>query len=190
MSVADSLKEKLFGTDDATYAVVAEFADPERLLEAIRAARAAGFRRLDAFTPYPVHGIESAMGEPRSPLGYVVLVAGLCGTASAYLLQWWTGAVNYPLVIAGKPLFAFEPSIPIMFELTVLFAAFGAVIGMLVLNRLPQFYHPVFNYSRFGGATNDRFLLAVESDDPSFDEAKATELLNRLGSTHTEVVER
>ena len=192
MSFADIIKTKLLQADEgpATYGVVAEFGDPRQLLDAIRAVRAKGYRKFDAYTPYPVHGVESAMGEHRSILGYVVLVAGLCGTLSAYLLQWWTGAVSYPLVIAGKPLFAFEPSIPIMFELTVLFAAFGAVIGMLVLNRLPQFYHPVFNYSRYGGATNDRFLLAVESEDPLFDEQRTTELLAQLGSTNTEVVER
>ena len=171
------------------YGVVGDFASPEDLLRAIRTLRTAGFTKLEAYSPFPIHGIDEALGEPRSPLGATVLVAAVLGLISAVALQWWTGAVDYKLVIAGKPLFAFEPSVPIMFELTVLFGAFGAVLGMFHLNRMPTYYHPFFNYSQSEGATNDRFLLAVEAADPKFRGEELKMLLDSLGSRHTELVE-
>jgi hypothetical protein len=171
------------------YGAVGDFATPEDLLRAIRTARAAGYTRLEAYTPFPIHGIDEALGERRSPLGRIVIVCAALGFSAAVLLQWWTGAVDYPLVVAGKPLFAVEPSVPIIFELAVLLSAFGAVIGMLALNKLPTYYHPVFNFSRWPGATNDRFLLAIEASDPKFNPETARSLLDSLGSSHTEVVE-
>lgn len=170
------------------FAVIGDFDTPEDLLRAIRAARAAGYSRMEAFSPFPVHGVDEALGEPRSPLGRIVIVCGLAGLAAAVLLQWWTGAVNYRLVIAGKPLFALEPSVPVMFELSVLLSAFGAVLGMFHLNRLPTYYHPFFNYSRHAGASNDRFLLAVEACDPKFRAEEVKLFLDSCGSRHTEVV--
>jgi hypothetical protein len=171
------------------YGVIGDFDTPEDLLRAIRTARAAGYTKLEAYTPFPIHGIDEALGEGRSPLGKIVIVCGLTGLTLAVLLQWWTGAIDYPLVVAGKPLFAFEPSIPIMFELSVLLAAFGAVLGMLALNKLPQYYHPAFNFSKWAGATNDRFLLAIEASDPRFKGDDAIAFLNAAGSRHTELVE-
>jgi hypothetical protein len=171
------------------YGVLADFDSPEDLLRAIRTARAAGFTRMEAYTPFPIHGIDEALGDSRSPLGRIVIVCGLVGLVSAVLLQWWTGAIDYKLVVAGKPLFALEPSVPIMFELSVLLGAFGAVFGMLGLNKLPQYYHPFFNFSRAAGATNDRFLLAIESSDAKFKTEEVVTLLNELGSRHTELVE-
>jgi hypothetical protein len=171
------------------YGVIGDFDTPEDLLRAVRTARAAGLTRLEAYTPFPIHGIDEAMGEGRSPLGKIVIVCSLVGLAAAAALQWWTGAVDYKVVIAGKPLFALEPSIPIMFELAVLLSAFGAVIGMLVLNQLPQYYHSFFNYSHHMGSTNDRFLLAVEAESENFNAGNVVTLLNELGSRHTEVVE-
>jgi hypothetical protein len=170
------------------YGVVAEFNTPEKLLGAIEGARKCGHSRLDAYTPFPVHGIEEALGEKRSRLGWIVLAGGLAGAAAALLLIWWTGAVSYPLVIAGKPLFAFEFSIPITFELAVLFAAFGAVIGMFVFNGLPRLYHPVFQHSRFHRATDDKFLLAIEAESGAFEAESAVETLRSLGGTHIEVI--
>lgn len=171
------------------YGVIGDFDTPEDLLRAIRTARAAGLTRLEAYTPFPIHGIDEAMGEGRSPLGKIVIVCALLGLAGAFLLQWWTGAIDYKVVIAGKPLFALEPSIPVMFELAVLLSAFGAVIGMLALNKLPQYYHPLFNYTKHAGATDDRFLLAVEAQSERFNAEQVVTLLNELGSRHTEVVE-
>ncbi|MFN3325184.1 MAG: DUF3341 domain-containing protein [Bryobacteraceae bacterium] len=172
-----------------TYGVVADFDSPEELLHAIEAVRKQGYSKLDAMTPFPIHGIDEAMGAKRSILGYIVIWFGLLGAIAALLLQWWTGAVDYPLVIGGKPLFAFEFSIPITFELTVLFSAFAAVIGMFALNGLPRFYHPTMNYSKFSGATNDRFLLVIEKDDPKFDAEQTASLLRSLGSRDVEIVE-
>jgi hypothetical protein len=171
------------------YGVIGDFDSPEDLLRAIRTARAAGLNKLEAYTPFPIHGIDEALGEGRSPLGRIVIVCALLGLTAAVLLQWWTGAVDYKVVIAGKPLFAVEPSVPIIFELTVLLASFAAVIGMLALNKLPQYYHPLFNFSQHMGSTNDRFLLAVESGSENFNAENVVTLLNSLGSRHTEVVE-
>jgi hypothetical protein len=170
------------------YGAVGEFETPESLLEAVRGARERGYAKLDAYTPFPIHGIDEALGAKRSKLGYVVRAGGFAGAAAALLLIWWTGAVDYPLVIAGKPLFALEFSIPITFELTVLFAAFAAVFGMLAFNGLPRLYHPVFQHSRFARATNDRFLLAIEAESESFDGQRAAEALASLGAQHVEVL--
>ncbi len=171
------------------HGVIGEFDSPEALLDTVRAARERGYTRMEAYTPFPIHGLDQAMGEKRSRLGYIVLGCGIVGAAFALLMQWWTGAVSYPLVIGGKPFFAFEFSIPVTFELTVLFAAFGAVIGMFAINGLPRLHHPVFHYSRYRGATDDRFLLAIEASDPRFDADDAYELMAAMGARETEVVE-
>lgn len=192
--MATSLLAKLgmpgYGKEDLKhYAVIGDFDTPEDLLRAIRTARAAGYTKLEAYSPFPIHGIDEALGEPRSPLGKIVIVCGLAGLAGAVALQWWTGAVDYKMVIAGKPLFALEPSVPIMFELSVLLGAFGAVLGMFALNKLPTYYHSFFNYSRSAGASNDRFLLAVEATDARFDAGEVKTFLESCGSRHTELVE-
>ena len=175
-------------SERAVHAVVAEFGDPEALVAAASAMREKGYTRMDACSPLPVHGIDAVLGIRRSPLGWFVLVGGLTGAALALLLQWWTGAVDYPLVIGGKPLFAFEPSIPITFELAVLLAAFTAVGGMFALNGLPRLYHPLFEYQGFRSVTDDRFLLAVEAADPQFHLEETPELLRGLGADTTAVV--
>jgi hypothetical protein len=176
-------------TQNAIYGVVGEFTDGEELVDAARTLREQGYSKLEAFTPFPVHGIDEAIGISRSKLGWIVLCCGLTGAATALLLIWWTGAVNYPLVIGGKPLFAVEFSIPITFELTVLFSAFGAVFGMFGLNRLPRLYHPVFNFTKYQGATDDHFLLAIEATDSKFDREQSVRLLRSLGAKSAEVVE-
>jgi len=177
------------GSKPKHYGAVGEFDTPEQLLRAIRTARQAGYERMEAYTPFPIHGIDEVLGAPRSPLGKIVICCGLTGLALAVLLQWWTGAVDYKLVIAGKPLFALEPSVPIMFELSVLLSAFGSVFGMFHLNRLPTYYHAFFNYSRAGGASNNKFLLAIEVEDAKFDGEEARRFLDACGSNHSELVE-
>ena len=171
------------------HGLVAEFTDDHELVFAAREARRFGYTKIEAYSPFPVHGIDDALGVPRSRLGWIVLGAGLTGAMSAILLQWWTGAVSYPLVIGGKPLFSMEFATPVTFELTVLFGAFAAVFGMLALNGLPRFYHPVFNYSNAGKMTDDRFLLVIEADDPCFDPKESADLMKSLGATHSELVE-
>ena len=176
-------------TNSNLYGAVGSFEDGPELVEAARAVRELGYTKLDAFTPFPVHGIDEAMGIPRSKLGWIVLCAGFLGAATALSLIWWTGSVSYPLVIGGKPLFALEFSIPVTFELTVLLSAFAAVFGMFALNGLPRLYHPVFNYPKFAGATDDKFLLAIEASDPKFDAEQSVRLLTTLGAHSVEVVE-
>ncbi len=170
------------------FGVVAEFADEHELVEAARAMRTQGYSKMDAFSPFPIHGIDEAIGNPPSKLGWIVLCCGTLGAISALLMIWWTGAVDYPLVIGGKPLFSVEFSIPITFELTVLFSAFAAVIGMFALNKLPKLYHPVFNFSQYHRATDDRFLLMIEAADPRFDEQQVVRFLKALGASHAEAV--
>jgi hypothetical protein len=171
------------------YGLVAEFDDDQALVKAGRAAREFGYSKMDAFTPFPVHGIDDAIGIPRSKLGWIVAAGGGLGLLGATLLVWWTGAVDYPLVIGGKPLFAVEFAIPPMFELTVLFSAFAAVLGMFALNGLPRYYHPVFNFSNYEKTTDDAFLLAIEASDPLFDPDESAKLMQSLGAKKTELVE-
>ena len=183
------IREKLGIGDDKVYAVMGEFSDPHELVHAGRKIREMGYTKLDAMSPFPVHGIDEAIGIPYSKLGWMVICIGLCGTATAELLIWWCGAINYPLVIGGKPLFDFTFTIPIAFELTVLFSAFAAFLGMWGLNGLPKFYHPSLNYKNAHRATDDRFLLVIEADDPIFDPQMSAEHLRSVGAEEVEVVE-
>ncbi|MCW5964570.1 MAG: DUF3341 domain-containing protein [Bryobacterales bacterium] len=170
------------------FAVATTFYSTTDLVDAIRAVRKKGYRKLDAHTPFPVHGIDEAMGEKRSKLGYVIAACGIAGILVAQGLQYWTAAVDYPLIIGGKPFYAVEFSIPITFELMVLLASFAAVFGMLAFNGLPRFNHPVFNYSHYARATDDGFVLVVERDGNHFEPTAIVELLNELGGDNTEIV--
>jgi hypothetical protein len=171
------------------YGVLAEFATTTDLYHACERVRDAGFTRWDAHTPFPVHGLDKAMGLKRSPLPWIVLVAGLTGAAAGFGLQWWVHASAYPLVISGKPYFAWPAMIPITFELGVLFAAFGAVFGMLGLNKLPMHNHPLFQSKVFERVTDDTFFISIESRDPQFDPSATRKLLESLGARSVELVE-
>ncbi len=175
--------------DRKIYGAVGQFSSQEALLEAAHHMREKGFSRMDACTPFPVHGIDEALGLKRSKLGYLVFLGGIAGLTGALLLQWWTGAIDYPLIIGGKPLFAFEFSIPVTFELTVLLAAFAAVGGMLALNGLPRFHHPLFTWDAFRGVSRDKFYLAIEADDPQFSSEETAAELAGAGAEETAVVE-
>lgn len=172
-----------------TYGILAEFATPADLYHACERVRDAGFTRWDAHTPFPVHGLEGAMGLPRSPLPWIVLGMGLTGAAVGFALQWWVHVSAYPLVISGKPFFAWPAMIPITFELGVLFAALGAVFGMLGLNRLPMHHHPLFRSKVFERVTDDAFFISIESWDPRFDPTATGKLLESLGARRVELVE-
>jgi hypothetical protein len=185
----DQIRDRLGIGDDKVYAVMGEFSDPHELVHAGRKIREMGYTKLDAMTPFPVHGIDEALGIPYSKLGWIVVCIGLCGTATALLLIWWCGAINYPLVIGGKPLFDFTFSIPITFELTILCSAFAALLGMLALNGLPRLYHPSLNYRNAHRATDDKFLLVIEADDPKFHPQQTVEHLKSVGAADVEVVE-
>ena len=171
------------------FGIVAEFGTPADLFHACERVRDAGFTRWDAHTPFPVHGLEGAMGLKRSPLPWIVLVAGLSGAALGFLLQVWVHTTAYPLNISGKPYNSWPAFIPITFELGVLFAAFGAVFGMLGLNRLPMHYHPLFRSKVFERVTDDAFFISIESWDPHFDASATPKLLQSLGARTVELLE-
>ena len=189
MSKLRELRAKIFPAHQGrTYGVLGEFSDPGALLEAARGVREDGYRYFDTYSPFPIHGMDRAMGLGQSILGYIVLGGGLTGTFLAWLMQWWMG-LDYPIIVGGKPFFAIEPSVPIIFEVMVLFSALAALAGMLALNGLPKPYNPLFNSERFARATDDGFFLHIEARDPAFDLEEARDLLTRLGASHTEVIE-
>src|SRR5690554_1428691 len=138
MALPAFLRDAFRSRADKNVGLLAEFSNPGDLVEAVEAVRRAGYRQIDTFSPFPIHGMDRAMGLNPSKLGYIVIVAGLTGCALAFLMQWWMGEVDYPVNISNKPLFAVEYSVPIAFELTVLFSALGAVAGMFALNALPK----------------------------------------------------
>ncbi|MBV8841746.1 MAG: DUF3341 domain-containing protein [Bryobacterales bacterium] len=197
----DTLRDKLGIGDDKVYGAMGEFAEPEDLVKAGRKIREMGYTRIDAMSPFPVHGIDDAIGVPASKLGWIVIFFSLTGTAAALLLQWYAGAgplntfllkfglSGYPLTIGGKPFFDLSYSIPVDFELTILFTAFATFIGMFAINGLPRLYHPSMNYRNAHRATDDRFLLVIEADDPNFSPAKAADDLRSVGARDVEVVE-
>jgi hypothetical protein len=171
------------------YGVLAEFATSAELYHACEGVRDAGFTRWDAHSPFPVHGLDRAMGLRRSPLPWIVLPLGLIGAALGFALQWWVHAGAYPLVISGKPLFAWPAFIPITFEVAVLFAALGAVFGMFGLNRLPMLHHPLFTSRLFERVTDDAFFISIESWDPRFEPSATQAMLKSLGARTVELVE-
>ena len=179
----------IYGRSDTDlYGLLAEFRDPGELVHAAEGVRDAGYRRFDVHSPFPIHGMDKAMGLGNSKVGMFSLGGGLAGVATGYWLQWWTGAVDYPLNISGKPAFAVEPSIPVMFEITILFAALGAVVGMFALNGLPRPYNPLFYSKRFAAATDDAFFLHIASNDRYFDLERTGQLLRSLGAVDVEQI--
>lgn len=168
--------------DGRIYGVMAEFDTPRELVAAARAAREAGFTRMDAYSPFPIHEMDDALGIKRSILSYLIFGGGILGCLGGFGLLYWTHVIDYPLNVGGKPFLSFPLFIPIMFECTVLLAALTAVIGMLALNGLPQPHHPVFNAPRFALASRDKFFLAIESSDPKFDYDETTDFLRNLNA--------
>ncbi len=171
------------------FGLLAEFTSTGELLRACEAVRDAGYTRWDAHSPFPIHGLDRAMGLKRSVLPWIVLVLGLSGAAGGFLLQTWVHSLAYPLAISGKPEFAWPAYVPVTFELGVLFGALGAVFGMFALNQLPTFHHPLFSSKRFERATDDAFFVSIESWDPKFDPEGTRGFLERLGAKGVELVE-
>lgn len=165
-----------------TAGMLAEFDTPEAILGAAQAAYAAGYRKLDAFTPYPVRELSEAIGFTRDRVAAFVLAGGLAGGIGGYLLQYWAAVLSYPINVGGRPFHSWPSFIPVTFELTVLFASLSAVVSFIVLNGLPKPYHPVFNEPRFALASRDRFFLYLEAEDPLFEAAGARRFLEGLGS--------
>jgi hypothetical protein len=161
---------------------MAEFDRPEELRSAAQQAYADGYRRMDAYTPFPVEGLAEALGLHRTHLPLVVLLGGLAGCIGGFVLQYYAAVIDYPLNIGGRPLNSWPAFVPVTFEITILCAALAAVLGMLALNGLPMPYHPVFNVPRFALATRDHFFLCIEAADPRFDRQGTRQFLERVGS--------
>ena len=166
---------------EGLYGVIAEFNDPQTLLAAATATREKGYTSIDAFSPFPIHGLAEAIGFHKSRLSMIVLTMGVIGGIGGFFMQWYANVVSYPLNIGGKPLNSWPAWIPITFEMTILLAAFGAVFGMLALNGLPMPYHPVFNLRRFDSASRDKFFLVIQARDPIFNLTEARNFLLTLG---------
>ncbi len=177
------MSEKLYG-------IMAEFGTPEQLLAAARAAHKAGYRKMDAYSPFAVEGVAEAIGFTKTRVPLVVLIGGIVGGLTAYGMQWYSAVIDYPLNVGGRPLHSWPAFVPITFELTVLFAAFAAVLGMLAMNRLPKPYHPVFNVPEFKLASQTRFFLCIQSDDHVFNANEVREFFLSLGPLSVREVEK
>ena len=171
------------------YGALAEFDSAAAIYHACELVRDAGYTKWDAHTPFPVHGLDKAMGLKATPLPWIVLAMGLTGASAGMLMQWWMSAVDYPLVLAGKPLFSWQANVPVAFELMVLFAALGCLFGLLGLTRLPQPYHSLFKSKRFEQVTDDKFFISIEAADPRFNVDATIAMLQSAGATHVETVE-
>ena len=171
-----------------TYGLLAEFDSPTALVKAAEATHAAGYVKIDAYSPLPIEGLAEAIGFHHDLVPLVTLIGAIIGGATGYLMQYWINTMAYPLNIGGKPFHSWPSFIVVTFEMTILFGGISAVFGMLALNGLPMPYHPVFNVSRFAMASKDRFFLIVFSSDKKYDDVKTREFLQSLGpKTLTEV---
>ena len=173
-------KTEVSGQLGSLYGIMAEFDDPESLLDATRRAHSEGYRDMDAYTPMPVEGLAEAIGYRSSWVQRLVFAGGLCGAIGGFMLCWWITVIAYPHNVAGRPLNSWPAYVPITFELMVLIACITAVVGMLALNGLPQPYHPVFNVEEFARASRDKFFLCIEASDPKFDPEGTRQFLEHL----------
>ena len=162
------------------YGLLAEFDTPTELVVAARRAYEEGFRRMDAYSPFPIEELAEAIGMHSDRVPLVVLVGGILGGLGGYMLQYWINVISYPLNIGGRPFHSWPAFIPVTFEMTILFAGLAGAFGMLALNGLPMPFHPLFNSSRFAFATRDRFFLCIEAADPKFDLAGVRTFLESL----------
>lgn len=174
---------------DKVYGMMAEFPDPTAIIHAAKKVRDAGFRRWDVYSPFPVHGMDEAMGVARTKLPLLVGVVALSFAGLGFFFQWGVSQELYPLVVQGKPAGAWQPLIPITFEFGVLGTAFSTLIGMLAFNALPRFHHPLMKKERFLRVSDDRFIICIEARDEKFDPKGTRKLLEGAGATSVELVE-
>ena len=172
------------------YGVLAEFPTPHELIHAVEKTREAGYRRIEAYTPFPLEGLSEALALKRNKVPLITLIGGLTGGLGGFFFQYWVSVIAYPVNIGGRPLNSWPAFIPVTFELTVLGAALSAVFGMLALNGLPRPHHPLFNVQRFvRHATSDRFFLCIEARDPKFNLSESARFLKALHAAHVSEVE-
>jgi Protein of unknown function (DUF3341) len=176
--------------DKTVFGIIAEFPSATTLYQAAEKVRDKGYKFWDVHSPFPIHGMDKAMGLGKSTLGYIIFCGGFTGFATAVLLEYIPSSYLYPLIVHGKPVdfFTVPPFFPIMFELTILFSAFTAFFGVFVMNRLPRLHHPLFDYEPFKRVTNDAFFLAIEAADPKFSETATKELLEEIGGLSVTVL--
>ncbi|MBX3299901.1 MAG: DUF3341 domain-containing protein [Acidobacteria bacterium] len=167
---------------DNIYGVLAEFDTATDMVDAAVKVRDAGYTKTDAFSPFPLHEIDEALGIKRSILPYLIFVGGLTGLLAGFGLEYFVHVIDYPIIVGGRPHLSLPAFIPPMYELTILFSAFTAVFGMLFLNGLPSPYHPVFNIPRFALATREKFFLIIEASDPKFDHEETRKFMEGLGA--------
>ena len=172
------------------YGILARFDNPKTLMLAAKKVKDNGFTKFDCHTPYTMHGLDDAMGMKRSILGYIVGVGALGGAALGLLLQWFASAYAYPIVISGKPYFSWQAYMIITFVTMVLGGALSSLLGMFHLNRMPAYYHPLFNSDQFKRATDDGFFISIESEDKLYDQDNTIEFLKSIGGEDIEVIKR
>lgn len=176
-------------TSAKPYALVAEYDTPAAAMHAAEKVRDAGYKRWDVHTPFPVHGMDGAMGLRNSKVGWFTFFGGASGFSLGMLMIWWMGSVDYAIPVGGKPLFSPIFAFPVSYELTILLGSFGTLFGMFFLNRLPRHYHPLLKHPRFRNVTHDKIYIAIEYADPRFSETETRQLLEKSGGRHIEVVE-
>ncbi|HXE42041.1 MAG TPA: DUF3341 domain-containing protein [Candidatus Baltobacteraceae bacterium] len=166
--------------DKNIYGLMAEFSGGREILSAAKSAHEHGYRKMEAFTPFPIEGLSENLGQKKSFVPLIVLICGIGGGLGGYFMEWYANVVSYPVNIGGRPYNSWPMFIPITFELTILSAALAAIIGMLALNKLPEPHHPAFNVPEFDRASTDRFFLCIEADDPKFNPAATRKFLETL----------
>jgi hypothetical protein len=175
--------------ENSIYGLMAEYDNPDDLLHAAQGAYAAGYRKMDAYSPMPIHDLSESLGYDKHRVPFFVLLGGLLGACAGFGLQYWVSVIEYPLNIGGRPFLSWPMFIPVTFELGILFAAFGAMLSMFILNGLPQHYHPVFNVEAFESASSDGFFLCIEAEDPQFELSETRGFLEGLHATKVVEVE-
>ena len=170
------------------YGLLAEFANPAKLMKAAKLTNRAGYTKYDAYSPFPIHGMDDAMGLKESKLGWIVLSHALVGFSGGLFLQIWSNSIIYPINIGGKPYMNIPAYVPVTFELTVLLAAFGAVFGMFFLNNMPKHHNALFNSNTFDRVTDDKFFICIESNDALYSESDTEAFLKEAGATHIEKI--
>lgn len=170
------------------YGLIARFSTPAELMSAAEKIRDAGYQKWDVHSPFPIHGMDDAMGLKNSPVGWFTFTGGLLGFSGGYAMIWFMNGYDYSIIVGGKPFFSFIPAFPVAYELTILLGAFGTLLGMAYLNRLPRLHHPLLRKESFRRATDDRFFLVLEASDDRFDLEKSTELLKTLNPAEIQEV--